>query len=242
MPVLSNESDPDVIDGVYYPSSDGKPMAETFLHVLAIFEIFELLRERYRDRNVVYIAADMFWYWERGNPSACVAPDLMVNFGVPEGDERRSFKTWIENGVVPSVTFEMASKGTWRKNVGKTRDTYERLGVKEYFIFDPEDKYLETQLLGFRLRSKKYVAIAAKSDGSMLSQVLGLKLTPEGRHLRLADIETGERLLTPAEREARRAEEERRRADELAEENARLRAQLRQRQNGKNGGAPATSA
>jgi hypothetical protein len=263
MPVLS-ATHPDVVDGVYYPSSDAKPMAETGIHVLTKMHLFQFLRFWYRDRKDVYIAADMFWYWERGIPSACVSPEIMVNFGVPEDAvERRSFKTWVENDVVPSVTFEMASQKTWRKNLGATKDNYERLGVKEYFIFDPEDLYLESQLMGFRLRSKHYVRIASNPDGSMVSQILGMKFVPDGMYLRPADATTGALLkneleeqidLTSKERrraeqarrraedasrraeeESRRAQEEQERAAALAEEVARLRAQLKQRKNGKNG-------
>ena len=58
---------------------------------------------------------------------------------------------------------------------------------------------------------------------------MGLILRPEGYNLRLIDAETGERLLWIAElRAARRAAEER--AQTLEDELARLRAELRDRQ------------
>ncbi len=239
------EADPDVINGVCYPSSDGKPLAETGIHIIAIIQLFGLLRDWfYARRNDVYIAADMFWYWERGNRKARIAPDIMVNFGVTREHERRSFMTWRENGVVPSVTFEMASKGTWRKNLTKSKDIYERRGVNEYFIFDPEFKFLEAPLLGFRLHRRKYFPIAAEPDGSMFSQELGLRLIPRGMHLRIADSETA--ILVPtaqerAEQEHRVADEQRRRADSLQAEVERLRAELQQRKNGKNGNHSRTS-
>jgi len=216
MSILTKD-DPDVIDGIYYPSSDGKPMAETGIHVVSIFQLFALLRLHYGSRGDMYIAADMFWYWERGNRKARIAPDIMVNFGVTGNHERRSFMTWRENGVIPSVAFEMAPKGTWRKNLGKTKEAYERLGVKEYFIFDPDYEFLEAPLLGFRLRGKKYFRITADSAGSMMSRELGLRLIPRGRHLRIADPETGALVPTEQERaelERQRADEERRVADE----------------------------
>jgi Uma2 family endonuclease len=218
------EADPDVEDGVYYPSEDGEPMGETGFHVNALLALLAILKARYRNRRDVYVAGDMFWYWEKGNASACCAPDIMVIFGV-SSEERYSFRSWNENDAVPAVVFEMASKNTWRRNVGALLNLYERLGVKEYFIFDPEAKYLKPPLRGHRLRQKKYSAIRPAKDGSMLSSKLGIRLVPEGRYLRPVDAATGERLLFPWENAERTAE--------LEAENARLRAQLEGKSNGR---------
>ena len=88
----------------------------------------------------MFIASDIFWYWEEGNPSACISPDVMVVPGVRPRDprERRSFFSWEEGGAVPAVVFEMASRSTWREDVDEKFDRYEQLGVREYFLFDPE--------------------------------------------------------------------------------------------------------
>src|SRR6266576_706296 len=83
-----------------YPDSDGEPMGETGFHVLAIVHLFDALSLYFRDRDDVYVAADMFMYYEKGNPSACKAPDVMVSIGVAGNHQRRSFRTW-EEGVAP---------------------------------------------------------------------------------------------------------------------------------------------
>ena len=57
--------DPDVEDGVYYPSSDGKPMAETDYHVLAIRLLLDALEDVFATRNDVYVAGNVNWFWER---------------------------------------------------------------------------------------------------------------------------------------------------------------------------------
>ena len=44
----------DVEDGVHYPSSDGKPMAETGIHVTAILLLYQALEDFFRGR----LAAD----------------------------------------------------------------------------------------------------------------------------------------------------------------------------------------
>jgi Uma2 family endonuclease len=230
-------------DGIEYPSSDGKPMAETELHILAMIQLFQILRGHFDSRPDAYVIANMLWYWQKGEPKACSSPDVMVVFGVNKR-VRRSFRSWNEGGAIPAVTFEMASRGTWRRHIRQNRAEYELLGVKEYFIFDPQDAFLKEPLLGWRHNGKRYVEIATEADGSMLSRELNLKLNACGTHLRPADPTSGELLLTVAEREAaaqqtaqdekrrrllaeRRTEEECRRADSLARELKRLRAELR---------------
>jgi Uma2 family endonuclease len=222
--VIPTRASPDLIDGVYYPSEEDMPMAETGIHAQAMIRLFQLLRRVFGRREDVYVAVNMFWYWERGNPAACSSPDVMVNLGVRGNHERRSFRTWLEGGVVPAVTFEMASENTWRTHLNENRPEYERLGVREFFMFDPEDLYLPQQLLGFRLEDGRYVPLTADETGAMLSQELNLLLIPDGAFLRLADPATRRFIPTDAEEveekerradeESRRANAERQRADE----------------------------
>lgn len=221
--------DPDVEDGVYYPSSDGKPMAETHLHVLAIRFLMDALEDVFAPRNDVFIAGNMYWYWEQGNPKERRLPDAMVVFGVEKGP-RRSFRSWREGGAVPANCFEMASERTWKKNLGEVKDDYEANGVREYFVFDPAREYLDAPLVGFRRRGRRFQPIRPDSVGGMVSNELGLCLVPEGTRLRLAYVDTGERVLTRAEQTA--AERVNTSvatagADALAAEVARLKAELR---------------
>src|SRR5689334_9644843 len=150
-----------------YPDSDGKPMGETGLHVEAILALHAALLDLLAGREDVYVASDMFLYYEEGNPKANKSPDVMVIFGVG-GHHRRSFKTWVE-GTVPTVIFEMASEDTYREDLTNKRDLYARLGVEEYYLFDPEDLYLKPRLQGFRLDGGQYVPIAPDADGGLIS-------------------------------------------------------------------------
>jgi Uma2 family endonuclease len=214
-------ADPDVEDGVYYPSSDGKPMAETDFHLIAIRFLLDALEDAFIARPDVYVTGEIFWYWEQGNPRRRRAPDAMVVFGV-EKKRRRSFRSWNEGGALPAVCFGVASARTWRANLGPVRDDYEAAGVREYFVFDPTREYLEAPIVGYRLRGRRHQRVRADEAGAMESLELGLRLVPEGIMLRLVRLDTGERILTRAENTAA----ERARADALAEEVARLRAQL----------------
>ena len=182
-------------------------MGETGIHVRAMMQLHLALEEFFKPRQDVYIATDMFWYWKEGRTKT-VAPDVMVIPGVDARPERRSFFTWRENGAVPAVVFEMASEGTWRADLTRKRRLYQRRGVKEYFIFDPEDLYLRPRLLGFRLQGRRYEPLFAVED--VLSSDLGFDMQPEGEMLRLIDRATGLPIPTPAEtmERARLAEEQ----------------------------------
>jgi Uma2 family endonuclease len=214
--------DLDLDDGVYYPSSDGKPMAETPVHARCMVLLFQALEDFFRTRADVYVALNMNWYWEEGNPRARRAPDVMVITGVGHR-ERNSFRSWNEKGAVPAVCVELASRKTWRANLGPVRDDYEAQGVPEYFIFDPRVQFLDEPLVGFRLRRGRYTSIRPDRAGGMEARQLNLRLVPEGELLRLVDLATGQRVLTKDERIA----EETKRADALAAEVARLKARLK---------------
>jgi Uma2 family endonuclease len=141
----------------------------------------------------------------------------MVIKGVGEA-ERRSFLSWRENGAVPCFIVEIASEGTWRTNLYEKRRLYAALGVREYFLFDPEALYLRPPLRGFRrTQDGTYGPLDADGDDRLYSEELGLFLRVEGSMLRLIDAKTGLPVLTRVER-----------AERLEAEVARLRALLEQ--------------
>ena len=79
----------------------------------------------------------MLWYPVRGNNKIRQAPDGMVVFGRPKG-RRVSYKQWEEENIPPQVVFEVLSPGN---RAGKMADKllfYQRYGVEEYYIYDPD--------------------------------------------------------------------------------------------------------
>jgi Uma2 family endonuclease len=197
-------------------------MGETDHHNVAMAWLREALQDYFAGRADVYVASNLLWYYKQGDPKARRDPDVLVAKKV--GNHlRRSFRSWEEK-VIPCTLFEIASRRTWRTDLGEKRQLYARLGVKEYFVFDPEGRYLDPVLQGFRLVKGQSVPMKPAADGSLISKELGLRLVPEGGMLRLIDLATGQPVPTRLER----AEQERQRADALAAEVARLRAQLRQ--------------
>ena len=212
---------------VYYPESDGEPMAETDVHRQQMIYLIEALTDYFRHDPQVYVAGNLLLYYAEGDPEQSVAPDVFVVFGVPGGN-RRVYKLW-EEGKGPDVVFELTSRGTMWKDLGPKKGIYEMLGVREYFLFDPLREYLEPPLQGYRLEDGTYRQVEGEQLGS---QVLGLELQVEGEFLRLYDLKTGEKLLTPLEAQAARREAEalaRREAEARQQAEAeleRLRAEL----------------
>ena len=193
---------------VYYPESDGQPMAETDVHRDLMIDLITMLREYFRDDPHVYISGNLFLYYEAGNPRRVVAPDVFVVKGVP-GGRRRIYKLW-EEGQPPDVVFEVTSPSTRGEDLRTKHALYERLGVAEYFLFDPLDEYLRPPFQGYRLERGRYVALSPAAEGSLWSAVLGLALHPRGESLRLFDPEDQRWLPLPEEEPAaRRAAETR---------------------------------
>jgi Uma2 family endonuclease len=213
-----------------YPDEDGRPMGDTDHHTNALHALRDGLQDFFRDRADVYIGTNLIFYWEEGNPKARRDPDILAAKGVSGNHKRRSFRLWEEK-VLPCTLMEVISKKTAKVDQGEKVALYERLQIPEYFLFDPEGKYMDRPLRGYRLRKGKYVELTPAADGSLVSKELGLRLVPEGEYLRLIDLKTGKALLTPLEKFelAQKAVRERQRAEALAAEVERLRALLHER-------------
>ncbi|NJP12676.1 MAG: Uma2 family endonuclease [Leptolyngbyaceae cyanobacterium RU_5_1] len=215
-----------------YPSSDGNPVAETYLHLYALLVTLEVLKQYLRGRRAT-VLGNQFLYYAEGFPRLRVAPDVMVIFDVEPGG-RDNYKIWEEKQV-PVVIFEMTSKRTKNDDMVEKKTLYERLGVHEYWLFDPKGEWIKTQLRGYRLHGDRYQQI---TDGR--SEPLQLRVEVENALIGFYREDTGEKLLIPEEladalqqeRLAREQERLAREQERLAREQAeaqveRLKAQLR---------------
>jgi Uma2 family endonuclease len=216
---------------ILYPDSDGLPMADNDLQYRAMVDLRYSLETRYAGDPDVYVGANLLLYYREGDPGASVSPDVFVAFGVGKGD-RRSYLVW-EEGRAPVLAFEIASQTSWQTLLGKKKDLYERLGIDEYVVFDPDGELLQPRLQGFRLKDGRYRPLPLEPDGSLVSPATGLRFEPEGVKLRVVDVASGKRFpWIEEESEARaRAEEQATReaaARRLAEEQAAREAAARQ--------------
>jgi Uma2 family endonuclease len=224
---------------IEYPSSDGKPMAESDVHRDWMVTLIQRLQRFFAGRRV-YVSGNLLIYYVEGDPRKSVAPDTFAVKNCKPG-RRDIFKIWTERRR-PNFVLETTSKTTRREDRGKKKEIYALMEVPEYFLYDPLGDWLKPPLHGFRLRGGVYEPITPEKDGSIVSQELGVRFVLENGDLAMYDAATGEPLYSEAEwaevqrqraeEEHQRAEQERERAEqerERAEEQSRRVQEERQR-------------
>ena len=205
-----------------YPFSDGRVLMETDPHANSIVAMRNQLQWHFEARPDVYVAGSMAVYWRQGDPAAVVAPDVFVVLGVGKRS-RESYRVWDEGGVVPAFVAEVASASTSRRDATGKRATYEGMGVREYWRFDPLGRWIREGLKGWRLADGRYERMREAGEaGCYRSEVLGLELRAEGWLLRFRDPILGRDLLTHSEtsRALQGAERDRDEAERRAEAEA----------------------
>lgn len=206
---------------IRYPTSDGQPMAENTLQFQWIVTLKENLDALLPD----FVAGDLLWYPVEGDNKTRAAPDAMVAIGRPKG-HRGSYLQWLEDNVAPQVVFEVLSPGNTFPEMYRKLQFYERFGVEEYYLYDPDRRVFS----GYLRREDRLTEIDP-IDG-WVSPRLGVRFQlgdelevyrPDGqRFLTFAELM---RMAADAQKQAadaqKQAEAERARAEALAE---RLRA------------------
>lgn len=173
-----------------------------------------------------FVAMDLLWYPVQGDNKTRLAPDILVAVGRPKG-HRGSYKQW-EEGIPPTVVFEILSPGNTASEMVNKALWYERYGASEYYLYDPE----RDDLSGW-IRSPQTGRLEpiAALDG-WISPALGVRFAttpkfhlfrPEGAPFRsFPDLRRAFDAAEQARRDAERERDtERERAERLAE---RLRA------------------
>jgi Uma2 family endonuclease len=104
---------------------------------------------------------------------------------------RRSFFSWEENGAVPAFILHVAKPGMTFDDLYAHADLYERLGVSEFWMFDPYEKVMRPPLQAARLRNGVYRYFGPGVTGGFRSD-LGFRLTPSAGLLDLSPMPGGE--------------------------------------------------
>ena len=127
---------------IIYPESDGKPMADNTKQFRWILTIQQNIDWLYTNDPQIFVAGDLLWYPVVGQTQIAAAPDTMVVFGRPKGD-RGSYKQWEEGNIAPQVVFEILSPSNKSVEMAKKLLFYDRYGVEEYYIYNPDNNNLE---------------------------------------------------------------------------------------------------
>ncbi|UZQ53860.1 Uma2 family endonuclease [Trichothermofontia sichuanensis B231] len=232
------------------PCSDDTPVDNEDQNSLPNLLLF-MLASLWAERMDWYFGVDMAIYHTTGeDPRIPVVPDAFLSLGVERrkgGRSRRSYATWEENGVVPTLVLEMVSHKPGGE-YGAKQEIYRQLGVLYYVIYNPEfwqrDRHQPFEV--YRLVDGQYQQVfsTAEADHPYWFPEVGLGLG--FRQQRLGGIEQeilvwydaqGNPYPTPdevqlqlrqrqqeldaerqrAESERQRAESERQRAEQLAQ-------------------------
>ena len=212
-------------ENIYYPDSDGEPMAATDLHRDQLIWTLQTLETHFASQPEVYISGDILMYYEKGVPRRVVAPDVLVTFGIPRGP-RRTYKVW-EEGKTPDFVMEFSSESTYENDLSGKRELYAELDIQDYFLYDAEGLYLPSPLIGFQLVDGVYVDVPIGVNGRLRSPVLGLEFHVGDEGLGIYNPLTREWLQTPAASATVRAETAETRAEtaEMRAETAEMRAE-----------------
>ena len=197
---------------IFYPSSDGKPMADNSWQADRIHAQYGMLHTRYFNDPNTFVAMALLLYYTEGEPADVAAPDVFVSRGVPK-QHRDWYKVW-EEGKAPDFALEVSSEQTAEDNLGCNMETYARIGIPEYCVYDPTGGLHFPRLQLFRLSGGAagvYERVKWREDtnGSLAvpCESLGLELRFEDDRLRLWDPAAREYLLEYAEEHAERLRE-----------------------------------
>lgn len=193
------------------------------------------LEVMFRDRDDVFVAMDLFWYPVKGKPKIRLAPDVLVALGRPKGP-RRSYKQWEEDNIPPQVVFEVLSEANTPAEMREKFRFYQRYGVQEYYIYDPDTGRWE----GYLREGEKLEPIPDMEG--WVSPRLGIRFErgykedpgvydTEGNRF-VGYVELRQALEAAIERERQRREEAQRRAEQerlRAEQERLLREQAERR-------------
>lgn len=212
-----------------YPTKEDL-MTEASFHDRLIDYIKAILDLMFpKDKN--FVASDLGLYLSRNRMEYPVGPDVSLIKNVPW----QAVRSWHmknapdgQSNPPPDVVFEVGSDETWGKDRRNKPNRYARIGIKEYFAYDPRPKAgrwaNQPRLYGWRLvgegNQAHYEVIPDNEQGWKWSEQLQSWLQPDGSYVRFHTAD-GELRLTAEETE--RAEKER-----LAAINERLMRKLRE--------------
>ena len=193
------QADQDQTETVFYPIEDDEPLAESEYQLFPLSYAHAALTAWFADDPTTWVGADMFLYYEEGDPGKVVAPDVFVVTQTHKGELRNIFQTWVE-GRIPDFVLEVLSETNYRNDLNTKFPLYRELGVLEYWMYDPTPTgILSPPLQGYRLVRGAYQPIPVEEMAQPgryrgTSEVLGLELHAERDWFRLFDPVAGEYL------------------------------------------------
>jgi len=140
-----------------------------------------------------YVSMDRWLRLDPHVPSDKLLPDFLIarhllaqQWGVDE------YLPWVV-GKAPEVLGEFLSPSSEKADQGEKPERYGKLGVQEYFLFDPDGKYHVPRIQGWRLhRDGSRTALPRRADGGIDSHLLPVRFRLMDDHVGVIDTRTGE--------------------------------------------------
>lgn len=202
----------------YYDTHEveGAELTQSRIHHAVIMQLMLVIQWIFNGKNTGVTGNINLYQTDNPNETS-KSPDIAIIEGL-ENDPNKLEDTpsyYVgEDGPAPMVVFEIASKETWRQDLEEKPAKYEAMGVREYFVFDPNKRSFWTgqwrkynRLVGWRRNAGtgQFELIDKDPDGRLWSEELASWLVIEGNDLRLYTAE-GQLRLTEAEAQQQRAD------------------------------------
>jgi len=202
---------------IVYPETDGMPLPDGAFQAPLYNRVNSELDVHFKDDPHTIVNGNTFIYYIEGDPRRVVAPDCFVIFDVSdealESIERHNTHLLWEIGKAPDFVLEIGSKSTADDDLGRKRDLYAEMGVREYWRYDATGGgFYGEALVGEYLVDGRYrrLEMHIGDDGSLWgrSEVLGLDIWWSDEKVRFWDRESERWLLSHEEEQAGRLEAE----------------------------------
>ena len=186
-----------------------------------------------------WVFRDVCVYWERERYTRYCSPDVLVARGNGKRFEHDVFLSWSDGPALLAI--DIAYKSPLQRDEGPMISRYlQEVGIKEYLYFWPQREPRPWRVKLWRLVKGVPSEVAPNALGRWESETLGIEfgVTEDGQlraYERSGELIPGikewreqtESSLHVQVEQRQRAEQERRRANEIEQEIARLREQLR---------------
>ena len=140
-----------------FPDSDGRFLPENDTQAEAVLSVRYALTRHYTEVEDVYLAGNLFVYYDKDDDAASVASDVFVVLGTARG-RRTSYKVW-EEGKPPDFVLEVMSPSSEGRDLVDKAGVYPAMGVREYFVYQPDPERRGYRLSGRQLSRTGYVEL-----------------------------------------------------------------------------------
>src|SRR5947209_854196 len=119
----------------FSPFFEEESMPESIVHAELVWYLVAVLKWLFRG-ELCAICENFAFFPPLEWPGPPVAPDIAVIKG---GALRPELTSWHvdQTGPAPQVVLEILSRETWKKDLEEKPLAYARMGVHEYFAYDP---------------------------------------------------------------------------------------------------------